>query len=111
MIYYFAKIGDDNFVTEVHSILDEFCTDENGDFSESMAIDYLNNFFGESRWIRTYKFNDEPIRYNSADPGSYYYEEFDAFIPARPEGDYVLTETFRWMPVDLTEFLESVEVF
>lgn len=109
-IYYFAKINEDNFVEAVHSISEEFCTNENGEFSEDKAIEYLDNFFGDSRWIRTFKGDDEIIRYNSADPGYYYYEEYDAFIAPKPNGDYILAESFIWIPIDVTEFLESIEV-
>jgi hypothetical protein len=110
MIYYFASINDDSFVDAVHMISSEFCTDENNEFNESMAIDYLNNFHGNSTWIQTWFEQEDNKRYNFAGIGYYYYEEYDAFIPPKPGDDFILSENFSWVPIDVTEFMESLDI-
>lgn len=107
-IYYYASVDSNNFVNAVHSISTDNCSDENGDLDEDKAIEYLNNFHGYSRWIRTCR--DGLIRYNYAGVGYYYYEEYDAFVPPKPEGDVLLNDSFNWTAVNLTNLIDSIEI-
>ena len=108
MIYYFASVDENNFVNAVHMISHENCLDENNSFNENKAIEYLNNFHGQSRWIQTSK--DGSIRYNFAGIGSYYYEEYDAFIGPKPSDNAILTENFAWIVIDDAQFLEAINI-
>jgi hypothetical protein len=108
MLYYFASLDSENFVNAVHIIDEQNCLDENGQFNENIAINYLNNFHGESRWIRTEQ--DSNFRYHYAGIGYYYYEEYDAFVPPRPGDDYILSEEFTWTAIDVRQFLDSIEI-
>lgn len=107
-IYYFASVNDDNFVDAVHLIDEEHCIDDDGQFNEEMACEYLNNFHGKSRWLRTCY--DGSIRYHYAGVGYYYYEEYDAFIPPRPTEDHILDDSFNWRTINLVDYLDSIDV-
>lgn len=108
MIYYFASINNDNFVDQVHIVGIENCLDENGEYDESIAIDFCNRTFGQSRWLRTCR--EGSIRYNYAGVGYYYYEEYDAFVQPRISNSAILTDTFNWSEIDLTDFLSTIEL-
>jgi len=85
---HFAEIDKNNIVLRV-CVGDN--NDPNGDEGYQWFIDNLGG-----RWIQT-SYNGT-FRKNFAGIGSTYDEQRDAFIPPKPEGNYILDEeTCRWV--------------
>jgi len=83
---YFAKLGADNIVIEVHPVHNDTAT------SEQVGIDFLNNLFGTNDvWKQTFK--DGSQRKNYAGKGHIYDEARDAFYPPKPFNSWILNET------------------
>jgi hypothetical protein len=80
---YFAKIDENNIVTDVLSVPDS--QEHRG--QEFLAIDLKLG----GTWIQTSYNNKIRVRY--AGIGYTYNEEFDAFIPPKPFESWVLNET------------------
>jgi len=87
---YFAKLGADNIVIEVHPVHNDTAT------SEQVGIDFLNNLFGTNDvWKQTFK--DGSQRKNYAGKGHIYDEARDAFYPPKPFNSWILNEsTCQW---------------
>ena len=82
---YFAKLGADNIVIEVHPVHNDTAT------SEQVGIDFLNNLLGTNDvWKQTFK--DGSQRKNYAGKGYTYDETKDAFIPPKPFNSWTLNE-------------------
>jgi hypothetical protein len=95
---HFAKLDENNTVTQVIVVHNNELLDENGIEQEQKGIDFCQNLFG-GRWIQT-SYN-KSFRKNYAGNGSLYDEQQDAFIPPKPidtpDGEWVLNqETYRW---------------
>jgi hypothetical protein len=84
---HFAQIDENNIVVRVLVVSDEY---------EDDGQNYLANVLSlGGTWIQT-SYN-ETIRYNFAGIGMTYDEVNDAFIPLKPDGDFILNpETFKW---------------
>ena len=83
---YFAKLGADNIVIEVHPVHNDTAT------SEQVGIDFLNNLFGTNDvWKQTFK--DGSQRKNYAGKGHIYDEARDAFYIPQPYPSWILNET------------------
>ena len=110
----FAKIGLNNKVIEVLSVVNEVLHDSNGVEQEAIGIDFLTKLTGYPLWKQT-SYNTQggihnnggtPLRKNHAGVGYTYDEERDAFIPRKPFNSWVLNEsTCLWeapvaMPTD-----------
>tara|TARA_R110002110_G_scaffold171451_1_gene373898 strand:+ start:85 stop:474 length:390 start_codon:yes stop_codon:yes gene_type:complete len=101
----FAKIGLNNKVIEVQSVVNEVLHDSNGVEQESIGIDFLNKLTGWSIWKQT-SYNTHggvhdnggtPFRKNHAGIGYTYDEDRDAFIPPKPYTSWTLNEeTCLW---------------
>ena len=97
----FAKIGLNNKVIEVQSIVNEVLHDANGFEQESIGIDFLTKLTGYPVWKQTsynthggvHNNNGTPFRKNHAGIGYTYDEDRDAFIPKKPFNSWVLNET------------------
>ena len=97
----FAKIGLNNKVIEVLSIVNEVLHDSNGIEQESIGIDFLTKLTGWAIWKQTsyntiggvHNNNRIPLRKNHAGIGYTYDENRDAFIPKKPFNSWVLNET------------------
>ncbi len=87
----FAKIGLNNKVIEVQSVVNEVLHDSNGVEQESIGIDFLTKLTGWSIWVQT-SYNNN-IRKNFAGIGFTYDEDRDAFIPPKPYNSWTLNET------------------
>jgi len=116
----FAKIGLNNKVIEVQSVVNEVLHDSNGVEQESIGIDFLTKLTGYPIWKQTsyntiggvhYGQNGQPdggtpLRKNHAGIGYTYDETRNAFIPPQPYSSWVLDETTcQWqaptpMPTD-----------
>ena len=101
----FAKIGLNNKVIEVKSVVNEVLHDSNGVEQESIGIDFLTKLTGWSIWKQTsyntrggeHKTGGTPFRKNFAGIGMTYDEDRDAFIPPKPYPSWTLNEqTCLW---------------
>jgi len=101
----FAKIGLNNKVIEVQSVVNEVLHDSNGVEREDIGIDFLTKLHGWSIWVQT-SYNTHggvhssggiPLRKNHAGIGYTYDEDRDAFIPPKPFNSWILNEnTCLW---------------
>jgi hypothetical protein len=101
----FAKIGLNNKVIEVQSLVNEVLHDSNGVEQEAIGIDFLTKLTGYPVWKQT-SYNTHggvhdnggtPLRKNHAGIGYTYDEDRDAFIPKKPFNSWVLNEdTCLW---------------
>ena len=118
----FAKIGLNNKVISVHSVVDEVLHDSNGIEREDIGIDFLTKLHGWAIWKQTsyntyggvHSFGGIPFRKNYAGIGYTYDEDRDAFIPLKPFNSWVLNkDTCLWnAPVDKpTTELEENEYY
>ena len=87
----FAKIGLNNKVIEVQSVVNEVLHDSNGVEQEAIGIDFLTKLTGWSIWVQT-SYNNN-FRKNHAGIGYTYDEDRDAFIPKKPYASWILNET------------------
>jgi len=101
----FAKIGLNNKVIEVQSVVNEVLHDSNGVEQESIGIDFLTKLTGYPVWKQTsyntvggvHNNNGTPLRKNHAGIGYTYDEDRDAFIPPKTFNSWVLNEdTCLW---------------
>jgi len=101
----FAKIGLNNKVIEVQSVVNEVLHDSNGVEQEVNGIDFLTKLTGWSIWVQTsYNTNGgvhnnggTPLRKNHAGIGYIYDESRDAFYKPKPYASWLLNETTcRW---------------
>jgi hypothetical protein len=97
----FAKIGLNNKVIEVQSVVNEVLHDSNGVEQEAIGIDFLTKLTGWAIWKQTsynthagvHKLGGIPLRKNFAGIGYTYDEDRDAFIPKKPFNSWILNET------------------
>jgi hypothetical protein len=109
----FAKIGLNNKVIEVQSVVNEVLHDSNGVEQEVNGIDFLTKLTGWAIWKQTsyntssgeHKLGGIPFRKNHAGIGYTYDEDRDAFIPKKPYNSWILNEdTCQWeAPVALPD--------
>ena len=101
----FAKIGLNNKVIEVLSVVNEVLHDSNGVEQEAIGIDFLTKLTGYPLWKQTsynthggvHSSGGTPLRKNHAGIGYTYDEDRDAFIPAKPFNSWILNEdTCLW---------------
>ena len=103
----FAKIGLNNKVIEVLSVVNEVLHDSNGVEQEDIGIDFLTKLTGYPVWKQT-SYNRN-IRKNFAGIGYTYDEDRDAFIPKKPYNSWLLNEdTCRWeAPISKPELTQE----
>jgi hypothetical protein len=101
----FAKIGLNNKVIEVLSVVNEVLHDANGIEQEAIGIDFLTKLTGWAIWKQTsynthggvHKLGGTPLRKNHAGVGYTYDEDRDAFIPKKTYNSWILNEqTCLW---------------
>jgi len=101
----FAKIGLNNKVIEVQSVVNEVLHDSNGIEQEAIGIDFLTKLTGYPLWKQTsynthagvHNKGGTPLRKNHAAIGYTYDEDRDAFIPKKPFNSWILNEdTCNW---------------
>jgi len=92
---HFARLDQDNKVTEVHVLNDSVITDENNVQQEQLGIDFLTDLFGGGWWKQSFK--DGSSRKNHANTGFSYDKTRDAFIPPQRYASWTLNEdTCQW---------------
>ncbi len=100
---HFAKLDDNNVVTEVHVVANRDTSDANGVEKEYIGQAFLEKLFGGT-WKQT-SYNGN-IRKNYAGIGYTYREDIDAFVPPQPFASWTLNnDTAQWeaptpMPAD-----------
>jgi hypothetical protein len=109
----FAKIGLNNKVIEVQSVVNEVLHDSNGVEQENIGIDFLTKLTGWAIWKQTsyntfggvHSLGQTPLRKNHAGVGYTYDEDRDAFIPPKLYPSWILNEeTCQWdAPVALPD--------
>jgi hypothetical protein len=101
----FAKIGLNNKVIEILSVVNEVLHDSNGVEQEVNGIDFLTKLTGYPVWKQTsynthggvHSSGGTPLRKNHAGIGYTYDEDRDAFIPKKPFNSWILNEdTCLW---------------
>ena len=101
----FAKIGLNNKVIEVLSVVNEVLHDSNGIEQEVIGIDFLTKLTGYPVWKQTsyntvggvHNNGGTPLRKNHAGIGYTYDEDRDAFIAPKPFNSWILNEdTCLW---------------
>ena len=97
----FAKIGLNNKVIEVLSVVNEVLHDSNGVEQEVIGVDFLTKLTGYPEWKQTsynthggvHSNGGTPLRKNHAGIGMTYDEDRDAFIEPQPFASWALNET------------------
>jgi hypothetical protein len=97
----FAKIGLNNKVIEIQTVVNEVLHDANGVEQEVNGIDFLTKLTGWAVWKQTsyntiggvHKLGGTPLRKNYAGIGYTYDEDKDAFIAPKPFNSWTLNET------------------
>lgn len=104
---YFAKLGLDNIVLQVHTIDNINCMSVDGIENEEIGIKYLTDIHGHQTWKQCsynthhgiHKYGGIPLRANYPDKGWYYSSEYDIFYPPKPYESWNLnTSTGEWEP-------------
>jgi len=91
---HFAKLDDDNTITQVIVVSDADCKDQDGNEVEAIGVAFCNNLLG-GRWVQT-SYNGN-IRKRYAGIGYSYNEQYDVFIAPKPFNSWTLnTTTFDW---------------
>ena len=91
---HFAEIETDNTVLRVIVVHNNELLDESGVEQEAKGAAFCQSLFGGT-WVQT-SYNGT-IRKNFAGAGFTYDTARDAFIPPKPNGDWVLNEqTCQW---------------
>lgn len=93
---HFAELDDNNVVLRVTVVNNDVLKDKNGIEQEALGLEHLTHLGG--RWVQT-SYNNN-FRKNYAGIGYSYDKDRDAFIPPKPEGNWVLNEeTCLWEEV------------
>jgi len=95
---HFAELNNNNIVLQVIVVNNSDILDENGIESEEVGKAFCESLLG-GRWIQT-SYN-ATFRKNYAGIGFEYSEEYDGFIPPKPEqyASWILdTDSCRWVP-------------
>ncbi len=87
---HFAKLNENNLVTQVIVVHNNECLDADGNESEAVGAGFCAKLFGGT-WKQT-SYNGN-IRKNYAGIGYTYREDIDAFVPPQPFASWVLNET------------------
>lgn len=91
---YFAKLDENNVVTQVIAIANSDTADASGVEKEHIGAAFCERLFGGT-WKQT-SYNNN-IRKNYAGIGFTYHEDIDAFVPPKPFASWVLNqETAKW---------------
>ena len=94
---HFARIDENNVVTQVIVVANEDTTDTNGVEVEEIGVAFCKKLLGaETNWKQTSYNNNFRVRY--AGIGYSFSEELNAFIPPSPFPSWILVEeTADWV--------------
>jgi hypothetical protein len=108
---HYARLDENNIVTQVIVVSNDDCTDANGNEVESIGVAFCQKLLGaETNWKKTSYNNSIRVRY--AGIGYSYNAELDAFIAPKPFASWVLNEeTTDWeSPVGPAPSLTEAQV-
>ena len=97
MVKHFAQIDGNNRVIQVITLDESHGMDENNNYSETKAVEYINNklYAGQNLiWKETWP--DESQRNVYADITATYDEANDRFIAPKPHVSWTLDENGKW---------------
>jgi len=93
---HFAKIDENNKVTEVIVVANEVLLDDNGNEQEALGLEFIASLGLEGRWVQCSYNGSMRAHYPGRD--FTYDEDRDAFIPPKPYDSWVLDEaTCLWV--------------
>jgi len=93
---HFAKLDDNNTITQVIVVSDADCKDQDGNEVEAIGVAFCNKLLG-GRWVQT-SYNGN-IRKRYAGIGYSYNEQYNVFIAPKPYNSWTLNvTTFDWDP-------------
>ena len=93
---HFAKLDDNNIVTDILVVNNEVILKADGTESELKGKQFLNATFGQAKWVQTsYNHN---FRKQYAGIGFVYDSENDIFIAPQPFDSWSLDDNFNWQP-------------
>ena len=101
---HFAKLDENNVVTQVLVVNSSVLVDEEGQEQESIGVEFLNNTFGEANWKQcSYNGN---IRGRYPGIGSEYLPDTDIFTDGCPYASWILDRETgtHTPPVEMPEF-------
>jgi predicted component of viral defense system (DUF524 family) len=81
---HFAQLDQNNTVVNVVVVDNNDILDENGNESEQLGIEFLNNLFKTNEIYKQTSYNNN-FRVRYAVIGGFYSEEHDAFVHPKPE--------------------------
>jgi len=90
---HFARIDENNVVTQVIVVANKDTADANGNEVESIGVAFCQKLFGGT-WVQT-SYNGN-IRKNYAGVGYTYDADIDAFVPPKPYASWVLNDVAQW---------------
>ena len=99
---HFAKLDENNIVTQVVVLNNEVLIDLDGVESEDKGIEFLNQTFGQNKWVQTSYNNNFRKQYASI--GYSYDSDNDVFIAIKPYPSWLLNDSFDWVaPVSMPD--------
>ena len=93
---HFAKLDENNIVTEVLVVNNDILLKSDGTESENKGKVFLNGLFGSATWVQT-SFNNN-FRKQYAGVGYKYDSTNDVFIIPQPFASWTLDTNFDWQP-------------
>ena len=94
---HFAELDKTNIVTQVIVISNDDILDNDGNESEEIGVNFLENLFGHRNWKQT-SYNGN-FRKRYAGIGYKYHEDVDGFSEPQPYPSWILdNETLEWIP-------------
>jgi len=93
---HFAKLDENNIVTEVVVVNNNVLLRTDGTESEYKGKVFLNGLLGNATWVQT-SYNGN-FRKQYAGVGYAYDETNDVFIALQPFNSWILDENFDWQP-------------
>jgi hypothetical protein len=99
---HFAKLNENNIVDQVVVINNEVLIGLDGVESEDKGIEFLNQTFGQSKWVQTSYNNNFRKQYASI--GYSYDSDNDVFISIKPYPSWLLNDSFDWVaPISMPD--------
>jgi hypothetical protein len=93
---HFAKLDENNIVTEVVVVNNDILLEVDGAESENKGKVFLNSVFGTSNWVKT-SYNGN-LRKQFAGVGYTFDYDNNVFISPKPFESWTLNENFDWHP-------------
>lgn len=106
---HFAELDENNQVLRVISVNNEDILDKNKNESESIGIDFCKKLFNGGIWLQT-SINGN-LRGRFAEPGMFYFPDYDVFSKTIPPGPWVKYDKDKEWYVDFPMNINTGELF